>query len=138
MNRDKVLEDFFRRYADVSLGAEPERLAEFYEGSFLAAGPKGGEAFRNDKAFLSWLREVSSFNARTGMVALAVGDIDQKTVSADYSLATVEWAATFRQRDEPIRFRISYLLRLTESRPRIAAYISHEDQQEAMQAHGLL
>jgi hypothetical protein len=137
--REEKLRDFFRRYALVSLGPEPEKLAEFYDSSFLAAGPKGGAAFKNDEAFLAWLREVHTFNVRSGMTSMTVNQVDETTISDDYTLAMVEWAATFqRTGDTPIRFRISYLLRQSGEDWKVAAYISHEDQEDAMRAHGLL
>lgn len=139
MSREEEFRDFFRRYALVSLGPEPEKLAGVYDASFLAAGPKGGAAFRNDEAFLAWLREVRAFNLKSGMTSMEAGGIEETPVGGGYTLVTVEWAATFRRTaDAPIRFRISYLLRLTEEGPRIAAYISHEDQEEVMRASGLL
>ena len=138
MNQDDKLREFFRRYALASLGPEPEKVADCYETSFLAAGPKGGAAFRNDNAFLSWLREVHAFNARTGMTSMTAGEIDEMPVGGGYTLATVEWAATFQRRAAPIRFRISYLLRWSDEGPKVAAYISHEDQEDAMRANGLL
>ena len=139
MRSDQQFLDYFRRYAAVSFGPEPEKLAEYYDQSFLAAGPKGGAAFRNDEAFLDWLRQVHGFNVKTGLTSMAAEGIDQVQVSADYTLVTVRWAATFRKTgDAPIRFSISYLLRQTESGFKVSAYVSHEDQEEAMRAHGLL
>jgi hypothetical protein len=139
MNREEKLRDFFQQYALVSLGPEPEKLADMYDTSFLAAGPKGGAAFKNDEAFLSWLREVHAFNARSGMTSMVVGGVEETPVGGGYTLVTVEWAATFRQtHDAPIRFRISYLLRQSEEGLKVAAYISHEDQEDVMRARGLL
>ena len=137
-SRQEQLHDFFREYASFSLGDDPAKLADLYEASFLAAGPKGGAAFKNDEAFLAWLRELHTFNAKTGMTSLSIGEIREMPVGAGYSLATVTWAATFhRTGATPIRFKISYLLRDAESRLRVAAYISHDDQEDAMRAHGL-
>jgi hypothetical protein len=139
MNREEMLRDFFRRYADVSLGPEPEKLAEFYDASFLAAGPKGGAAFRNDETFLAWLQDVHAFNVRSGMTSMTVDGVSETPVGAGYTLVTADWAATFQRTGEsPIRFTISYLLRQSEGTPKIAAYISHEDQEDAMRANGLL
>jgi hypothetical protein len=107
-SREETLGEFFGRYVRVSLGAEPEKLADFYDTSFLVAGPKGGAAFKNDE------------------------------IGAGYTLVTVAWAATFvRTGDTPIRFSISYLLCESEASRKIAAYISHEDEEEVMRAHGL-
>lgn len=138
-NREGKLRDFFQRYAIVSQGSEPGRLAEFYDTSFLAAGPKGAAAFKNDEAFLAWLREVHTFNVRSGMTSMTVNTIGETPVSDEYTLVAVEWAATFqRTGTAPIRFSISYLLRESGEDWKVAAYISHEDQEDAMRAQGLL
>jgi hypothetical protein len=139
MSREEMLRDYFRRYARVSLGPEPEKLADFYDTSFLAAGPKGGAAFKNDESFLVWLRELRAFNVKSGLISMAVDGIGETPVGGGYTLATVTWAATFqRTGDTPIRFSISYLLRESEASLKVAAYISHEDQEDAMRAHGLV
>ena len=139
MTRQEKLSDFFRQYALVSLGPEPEKLADFYDTSFLAAGPKGGAAFKNDESFLAWLREVHTFNVRSGMTSMTVGTVAETPVSAEYSLVTVEWATTFQQTgDSPVRCSISYLLRECGDSWKVAAYISHDDQEDAMRRHGLL
>ncbi|MBL0940369.1 MAG: hypothetical protein IBJ03_15850 [Gemmatimonadaceae bacterium] len=140
MGQQNTLREFFDRYASLSLGAEPEQLAELYDTNFLAAGPKGSATFTNDENFLAWLREVRDFNAESGMKLMAVAAVsDSTSVGPDFSLVTVEWAATFeRTGDDPIQFSISYLLRDADGTLKIAAYISHEDQEEAMQANGLL
>ena len=79
------------------------------------------------------------FNVTSGMTSMTVGEIHEIPVGANYTLANVAWAATFeRTGATAIRFTISYLLRKAESQLKVAAYISHEDQEEAMRAHGLL
>jgi hypothetical protein len=139
VTRQEKLYDFFRQYALVSLGSEPEKLAAFYDTSFLAAGPKGGAAFKNDESFLAWLREVHTFNVRSGMTSMTVGTVAEMPISAEYCLVTVQWAATFQQTgDSPIRFSISYLLRESAGSWKVAAYISHDDQEDAMRRLGLV
>lgn len=139
MNRNEQLREFFRRYSQASLGPEPERLADLYDSSFLAAGPRGGAAFKNDESFLAWLRQVNEGNRQGGMTAMEVDEVVETPLSDAYTIATVTWAATFRQTgDDPIRFRISYLLRQADNALKVAAYISHEDEEEAKKAHGLL
>ena len=139
LSRQEKLHEYFVRYASLAVGPDPAKLAELYDASFLAAGPKGGTAFKNDESFLAWLRELHAFNVRTGMTSMTVSEIGEMPVGAGYTLVTVTWAATFqRTGTSPIRFTISYLLREAESQLKVAAYISHEDQEEAMRAHGLL
>jgi hypothetical protein len=137
--REEQLRKYFSRYASLALGPEPTKLAELYDTSFLAAGPKGGAAFKNDDKFLTWLRALHSFNVRTGLTSMTPGDLSEIPVGAGYSVVNVTWAATFHRTGAvPIRFTISYLLREAESQLKVAAYISHEDQETAMRAHGLL
>jgi hypothetical protein len=139
LGRQEKLRDFFERYARVSLGPEPEKLAGFYDTSFLVAGPKGGAAFKNDESFLAWLRDLHAFNAKAGITSITAGEIGETPVGAGYALVTVRWAATFqRTGDAPIRFSISYLLRESEASLKVAAYVSHEDQEDVMRANGLL
>src|SRR5262245_25294459 len=139
MDREEMFRDFFRRYARISLGPEPEKLADLYDVSFLVAGPKGGAAFNNNESFLAWLQAVRAFNVRSGMTSMAVGEVTETRIGAGYTLVTVEWAATFRRIDDTsIRFSISYLLRESEAGLKVAGYISHEDQEDVMRANGLV
>ena len=65
----------------------------------------------NDEAFLEWLRQVHEFNRGNGMTAMEGDEVLETPLSAAYSIASVRWAATFRKTgDEPMRFRISYVL----------------------------
>lgn len=138
-SRQQKLREYFERYANVSLSPDPTRLSGFYDASFLVAGPKGGAAFNNDDSFLAWLRELHAFNVRTGLTSMTVNDIHEVPVGAGYSLVTVTWAATFQRTGAtPIQFAISYFLREAESGLKVAAYVSHEDQEDAMRARGLL
>jgi hypothetical protein len=138
-DRHGKLHGFFARYASVALGDEPTKLAEFYDQSFLAAGPKGGAAFKNDESFLAWLRDLRAFNVKTGMTSMDVREVRESPIGAGYSLVGVDWAATFRRTGStPIAFTISYLLHDADDALKVAAYISHEDQEEVMRAHGLL
>lgn len=138
-SRQEHLQEFFRRYASFALDEDPTKLAEFYDASFLAAGPRGGAAFKNDEAFLAWLRELHAFNVKVGMTSMTVEEVCEVPVGAGYTLATVTWGAAFQRTGPiPIRFKISYLLRESEAHPKVAANISHEDQEEVMRARGLL
>ena len=73
------------------------------------------------------------------MTSMTPEDVAPIQVSAEYTLVTVRWAAKFQKSgDAPIRFSVSYLLREFEAGYKVAAYVSHEDQEDAMRAHGLL
>jgi hypothetical protein len=130
---------FFREYAKISLGDEPEKLAAFYDEAFLVAGPAGSAAFQNNDDFLVWLRQVHDFNQTSGMTGMEVVGVADSPLSANYTLTTVEWGARFEKTgDELITFEITYILRTSGETPKIVGYISHEDQEEAMKERGLL
>lgn len=139
MEPDAALETYFRGYAAAATGADPTAPASFYAEQFIAAGPRGSAVFGNDEGFLDWLKQVHRFNRETGMEGLEVVSVRRAALGEAYTLATVEWGARFHKTgDELIRFEISYLLHAAEGPNRILAFVSHEDQEEAMRARGLL
>jgi hypothetical protein len=137
---DHAWETFFRNYGADALGAAPERIAAFYSESFIAAGPRGSAVFRNDEQFIDWLMQLHQFNESIGMTAMMVVSInDSKSLSGRHQLVTVEWGARFEKTGERlITFQISYLLERSGEAWKILAYISEKDQEEEMQALGLL
>ncbi len=138
MNTD-TLRLFFEGYARASMASNSQALASHYADDFIVSSREGSGAFKNDERFLSWLRGVFDFNRRVGMQSLEVASLDETPISDHHALVTVEWATTFKKSgDERICFEISYLVRLAANQPRILAYVSHEDQEEAMKSKGLI
>jgi len=130
---------FFDRYAELSLGTTPERLAPLYAPTFIVAGPEGSQAFANDGTFLDWLRQVRDFNQQHGMRSLEVRDIREVSLSPAHTLATVTWGARFQKTgDRLVEFAIAYLLERANDDWKILAYVSERDQTEEMQRLGLL
>jgi hypothetical protein len=133
------LDQFFRRYAELSLGPQPEALAELYAPTFIVGGPEGSRAFANDGQFLEWLRQVAAYNQEHGMRALTVVSVDETDLSPLHTLATVNWGARFEKTgDRLIEFDISYLLEESAGDWRILSYISRADQSAEMAKEGLL
>lgn len=132
------MQDFFERYASVSLTGSPEELAGFYASGFAMAGPRGVYGGLNDERFLGWLGHVQAFNRESGMKSLRPVAVPYEVVvGPDHRLVTVRWGACFDATgDREIEFEVSYLLQMDG--PRIVASVSHEDQEERMRAEGLL
>ena len=134
-----ALDQFFNRYAELSLGPHPEALAGLYAPTFIVGGPEGSQAFANDSRFREWLRQVVAFNREHGMRALTVVSIDDRGLSPLHTLATVTWGALFDTTgDRIIQFVISYLLERADADWRILSYISRTDQNTEMAKEGLL
>ena len=134
-----TLDDFFSRYADLSLGPHPEALAALYAPMFIVGGPQGSQAFTNDDRFVAWLRQVAEFNRGHGMRDLTVASICGEALSPRHTLATVTWATRFAKTGQRrIEFEISYLLEQADAGWRILAYVSRDDQEAEMAKAGLL
>lgn len=133
------LDEFFNRYAELSMGPTPEALAGLYAPTFIVGGPDGSRAFTNDADFIAWLRQVSAFNRQHGMRALRVVSIRDVTLSALHVLASVSWGAQFEKTgDRLIEFEIAYLLERAPDGWRILSYVSRADQNAEMAKAGLL
>ena len=133
------LDRFFSRYAELSMGAQPEALASLYAATFIVGDPAGSRAFTNDADFTQWLRQVADFNRQHGMRAIAALSIRDVTLSSRHTLATVTWGARFEKTgDRVIEFEISYLLEQTNDEWQILSYISRSDQNAQMAKEGLL
>lgn len=133
------LDQFFSRYAQLSMGPQPEALAGLYAPTFIVGGPEGSRAFANDSHFLEWLGQVATFNRAHGMRNLAPVSIEGLELSPVHTLATVRWGARFEKTgDRTIEFEISYLLERSDGNWRILSYISRTDQNAEMAKEGLL
>jgi len=133
------LRSFFDQYAQATNEMKATTIAGFYADNFIAAGPKGNMAFRNDEKFMQWLNQLKVFNQQTGMGKMQIVHFEESPVSAYYQMVKIEWGVTFRKTgDELITFSISYFVDVTGKMPRIIMYISHVDQEDYMREKGLL
>jgi hypothetical protein len=65
--------------------------------------------------------------------------MDETPISNEYSMVLVHWGVTFRKTgDRRIEFDVSYLVQHTGGDPKIILFITHQDEQQAMQELGLL
>ena len=136
---NQVVKNFFERYSSISMQGNLENHAGLYANEFIAAGPSGSAAFKNDSKLLDWLKQVHDFNKKIGMESLQVMSVQNNPIGDTYSFATVEWAAKFEKTgEELIHFEISYLLQFVKDEPKILAYIDHEDQQQVMKELGII
>ena len=134
-----TVEQFFTRYAALSMGDDDRALAAMYAPSFFVAGPKGSMAFANDAQFLEWLAHVRAFNRQHGMHAVSPVAVRETVLSPLHVLAQVRWSARFEKTgDRTIEFEIAYLLEQVGESWRVLGYVSARDQEEEMRALGLL
>ena len=134
-----TVEQFFARYAALSMGDDDQAMAALYAPSFFVAGPKGSMTFANDARFVDWLAGVRTFNRQHGMNALAPAAVRETVLSPLHVLAQVHWSARFEKTgDRAIEFEIAYLIEKAGESWRMLGYVSARDQEEEMRALGLL
>jgi len=134
-----TVEQFFARYAALSMGDDYGATAAMYAPSFFVAGPKGSMVFANDARFLDWLAQVRVFNREHGMRALLPAAVKETELSPAHVLAQVRWRARFEKTgDRAVEFEIAYLIERAGDTWRILGYVSERDQEEEMRALGLL
>jgi hypothetical protein len=134
-----TVEQFFTRYAALSMGEDDRAMAAVYAPSFFVAGPKGSMTFANDGRFLDWLAQVRAFNRQHGMHAVSPAAVRETVLSPLHVLAQVRWSARFEKTgDRVTEFEIAYLIELAGESWRVLGYVSERDQEEEMRALGLL
>ena len=134
-----TIDQFFTRYAALSMGDDDQATAAVYAPSFVVAGPSGSMVFANDARFLDWLAHVRVFNHAHGLRALSPAAVQETVLSPLHVLAQVRWTARFeRTGDRAVDFDIAYLLERTGESWRVLGYVSARDQEEEMRALGLL
>jgi hypothetical protein len=132
-------EQFFTRYAALSMGDDDRSMAELYAPSFFVAGPKGSMVFPNDARFVEWLTQMRAFNRQHGMRAIAPAAVRETVLSPIHVLAYVRWSARFEKTgDRAVEFDIAYLIERADESWRVLGYVSERDQEEEMRALGLL
>lgn len=134
-----TVDQFFTRYAELSMGDDHQAMAALYAPSFFVAGPKGSMVFANDTRFLDWLAQVRVFNRQHGMRAVLPAAVQETVLSPLHILAKVRWSARFEKTgDRAVEFEIAYLIERAAESWRILGYVSERDQEEEMRTLGLL
>jgi len=134
-----TVEQFFTRYAALSMGDDGVALAALYAPSFFVASPRGSMTFANDVQFLDWLVHMRTFNRQHGMHGLSPAAVRETVLSPLHVLAQVRWRVQFEKTgDRAVEFEIAYLMERAGESWHVLGYISERDQEEEMQALGLL
>ena len=134
-----TVEQFFANYAATSMGDDGVALAALYAPTFFVAGPRGSMTFANDARFLEWLAQMRAFNRQHGMHALSPAAVRETALNPVHVLAQVRWRVQFEKTGaRAIEFEIAYLLERVAESWRVLGYVSERDQEEEMQALGLI
>ena len=134
---DKRIKTLFDDYAKSFSALELQKHARFFADSFVAAGPKGVISQGRDE-FIKNADEAAAFYRKVGQESVEIKSMKETWFSENYVMVTVHWAAHFKKLSKPVEFDVSYLVQLTEDKPKIILFISYEDEEEVMKELGLL
>jgi hypothetical protein len=134
---DPRIEKLFADYGRSFSALEMRRITGLYAEQFVAAGPKGVISMGRED-FLNNADKAAEFYRSVGQESATLLSSRETWFGEFYVMVTIHWGARFKSLPELVEFDVSYLVQLTDDSPRIILFISHEDEQEAMQKLGLL
>jgi hypothetical protein len=134
---DKRIKALFDDYAKAFSALELQKHAPLFAETFTAAGPKGIISQKRDE-FMKNAGQAAEFYRKIGQESAEIRSMKETWFSDKYAMVTVHWAARFKKLAKPVEFDVSYLVQLTDEKPRIILFISHEDEEEVMKELGLL
>ncbi|MGZ4944540.1 MAG: DUF4440 domain-containing protein [Halobacteriota archaeon] len=135
---DQALKGLFTKYQKAFSALDFEKIAKLYSESFMSFGPTGIIA-RSKAEFLQEACEASEFYRSIGQTSARSISMNESPISEQYSLVNVHWGVTFHKTgDTRVTFDISYVVYKASAEPRIILFITHQDEQKAMEELGLL
>ena len=135
---------FFARYEQGANSFDPELVASQFTDPFMGGDPNGVMSARNDEAFRQTIPRRQAFMQQIGFRFAKVLDVAVTPLDEHYTMAKVHWHLRFEKtpgQPQDFRFFITYFLfdpGAPGPGPKVAFYISHEDEQQVMREAGLL
>ena len=135
------IERFFVEYEKGANSFDVDLVTSEFTPVFMGADPSGVACVQNDEKFRAAIPERRAFFEQTGFKSAKVLGVVETQLDERYTMAKVHWHMLFeKEQDKPLNFRffITYFLFDPGSGPRVAFYISHEDERQVMRDAGLI
>jgi len=136
-----TIREFFARYEEGANSFDPDLMCSQYTAEFLGGGPKGVACGKNDEDLRNAFAKRHSFFQEIGFRSAKILDIEETPLDEHYTMAKVYWNMVFEKKPErplDFKFYITYFLYDSGSGPKVAFWISHEDELKVMQEAGLM
>jgi hypothetical protein len=135
MDREK-LDILFKQYESAFNRLDLSTISGFYADTFISAGPKGTIA-QSRSEFERKAEEAVEFYKSVGQNSARIISKRTMPISNEYSMVVIRWGVTFAKTGtKVIEFDVSYFVQEIDE-PRIIMFISHEDEQAAMNKLGI-
>lgn len=141
-NAQAIIRDHFDRYASASSSGDVEAIAAAYAETYVEASPGSVTAHTVDATYRKAL--VERFELLNQQLGFAGVDIEIASITEfapSHYIVEARWHMRFDPAGKsPVTsaFSISYVVRLEEDRPKILAYVSHEDEEAVMRRDGVI
>ncbi len=135
------IERFFESYEEGANTFDPDLVTSQFTAAFMGGDPNGVACLQNDEAFRKAVTERRSLFQKIGFKSAEVLSVEETPLDERYTMAKVHWHMVFeKEPGTPLDFRffITYFLFDPGSGPKVAFYISHEDEQKVMREAGLI
>jgi len=137
LTKDQI-DQFFAEFEKNFHALDVKAQAEAYADNFISAGPKGTIA-QGRQDLINKAQQAADFYKSVGQTGAKIISKQEKPVTDQYTMVTVHWGVTFEKTGSAmIEFDVTYIIQETASQPKIIMFITHQDEQEAMQKLGLL
>lgn len=133
--------EFFARYEEGTNTFDPVQVSSQFTPTFMSGDPNGVMCIRNDEEFLKAIPERAAFFKELGFRSAEILDISESALDDRYTLAKVHWHMVFEKdlgNPKDFRFFITYILVDLGDGPKVACYISHDDESKVMREAGLI
>jgi hypothetical protein len=133
---DDATRKLFAEYERALDTLEIEKQAPLFAEHFISAGPNGSIAQGHDE-FMQMSGQAADFYRSMGQTGAKILSMKETPISDQYTLVTIHWGVTFEKTgDKPIEFDVSYIVQNIDGNPKILLFITHQDEELAMQELG--
>ncbi len=137
MSREQ-LDTLFKQYEKAFDRLDLKAIAGYYADTFISAGPNG-IITQNKKEFEEKAEQAVDFYRSVGQKSARIISKRIMPICDKYTMVVVRWGVTFENTGaKTIEFDVTYIVYETADDAKVVFFISHEDEQEAMNKLGLL
>ena len=130
---DTFFADFEKHFSALDVQAQ----ADAYADTFISAGPKGTIA-QGKQDLINKAQQAADFYKSVGQTGAKIISKQEQPITNEYTMVTVHWGVTFEKTGDALNeFTVTYIIQETEAQPKIILFITHQDEQEAIQKLGL-
>jgi len=138
MLTNEQIDAFFAEFENAFSSLDTKKSAEAYADTFISAGPKGTIA-QGKQDLINKSEQAAAFYRSVGQKRAEIISKQQMPITDEYLMVTVHWGVYFEKNgDTPVEFDVTYVIQENSGQPKIILFITHQDEQEAMQKLGLI